>query len=248
VTITNSGAAPLHISGISAGGASPADFANTFNSCSTTTIAANASCSVSVTFSPIFSGARSETLFVSDDASNSPQSLSVFANAPAAFTVSSPASALSVSVNAGQSATFNLQLTPGLDFNGTIAFACSGAPIGASCQAPAAVTLNTGSPTSFTVTVPTSGGALMLPRDSTREWPSLPTPFSKVVLACVMVFWILVLQIYRAAPPTLLRFNVHAARWNAAGALMAITAFSPGDFRAARLRRRFCKQRAGAAG
>ena len=154
VTITNSGAAPLHISGIPRRrGASPADFANTFNACSTTTIAVNASCNVSVAFSPILSGARSETLFVSDDAPNSPQSVSVFANAPAAFTVSSPASALSVSVrNAEQSAAFNLQLTPGLDFNGTIAFACSGAPIGASCQAPAVVTLNTGVSTSFIVT------------------------------------------------------------------------------------------------
>ena len=197
VTITNSGAAPLHISGISAGGASTADFANTFNACSTTTIAANASCSVSVTFSPIFSGARSETLFVSDDAPNSPQSVSVFANAPPAFTVSSPASALSVSVNAGQSAIFNLQLTPGLDFNGTIAFACSGAPIGANCQAPAAVTLNTGVPTLFTVTVPTSGGALMLPREGMRKWPRPPTPSGIEALACVVMFWVLIFRFYR---------------------------------------------------
>jgi hypothetical protein len=196
VTITNSGAAPLHISGISAGGASPADFANTFNACSTTTIAANASCSVSVTFAPIFSGARSETLFVSDDAPNSPQSVSVFANAPPAFTVSSSAGALSVSVNAGQSATYNLQLTPGLDFNGTIAFACSGAPIGANCQAPASVTLNTGVPSSFTLTVPTSGGALMLPRDGIRTLPRPPTPSGTVALACVVVFWIVFFRFY----------------------------------------------------
>ena len=229
VTITNSGAAPLHISGISAGGGSPADFANTFNACSTTTIAANASCSVSVTFSPIFSGARSETLFVSDDAPNSPQSVSVFANAPPAFMVSSPASALSVSVNAGQSAMFNLQLTPGLDFNGTIAFACSGAPIGASCQAPASVTLNSGVPTSFMVTVPTSGGALMLPREGMRKWPRHPTPSGIEALACVVMFWVLIFRFYRETRGKPLNVSSQITRRNAIGALTLLL-FLPAIF------------------
>jgi hypothetical protein len=85
VAIINSGTTPMHISNISAAGNSPADFTNSVTSCSTATVAANASCTVSVTFSPLFSGPRSETLIVSDDAPNSPQVLTIFASAPGVF-------------------------------------------------------------------------------------------------------------------------------------------------------------------
>jgi hypothetical protein len=154
----------------------------------------------------------------------------VFANAPPAFTVSSSAGALFVSVNAGQSATYNLQLTPGLDFNGTIAFACSGAPIGANCQAPTSVTLNTGVPSSFTVTVPTSGGALMLPRDGMRTLPRPPTPSGTVALACVAVFWILVFRLYRVANGRRLNINSQVTHWSTFCALTAMLLFLPAIF------------------
>ena len=53
VTLTNSGTAPLSITGISMSGASSADFAET-DTCpvSPATLAVNASCTISVTFSP----------------------------------------------------------------------------------------------------------------------------------------------------------------------------------------------------
>jgi hypothetical protein len=197
VAITNTGTTSMHISNISAAGNSPADFSNSVASCSTATIAANASCTVTVTFSPVFSGPRSETLTVTDDAPNSPQVLNIFANAPPAFSISIPSNALSAAVYAGQSASYALQLTPGLDYNGTVSFTCTGAPSGATCQPPASVVLNTGAQATFTVTVVTSGGAMGAPNTASRRSPPTtvsPNPFAA---ALNVLFFILVLRLYR---------------------------------------------------
>jgi hypothetical protein len=190
----------MHISNISAAGNSPADFTNSVASCNAAALAANASCTVSVTFSPIFSKPRSETLTVTDDAPNSPQVLNIFANAPPAFSLSSPSTALSAAVSAGQSASYALQLTPGLDYNGTISFTCTGAPLGATCQTPASVVLNTGAPAAFTVTVVTSGGALVAlvaPKITSRRSPPTPPLPGVFTLALGALFFILVLRLYR---------------------------------------------------
>ena len=191
IAITNTGTTTMHISNISAAGNSPADFTNSVAACSTATVAANASCTVSVTFSPIFSGPRSETLTVTDDAPNSPQVLNIFASAPPSFSISSPSTALSTTVSAGQSGTYALQLTPGLDYNGTIAFACTGAPLGATCQAPASVTLNVGAPAALTVTIVTSGSAMVAPKIASRRSPHTP-PYpvrSPLHLPLCFLFW-----------------------------------------------------------
>jgi hypothetical protein len=74
VTVTNSGTAPLTISGISLAGTNPGDFAQT-NTCpvSPATLAASANCTVSVTFTPTAGGSRSASLSVADNAAGSPQ-------------------------------------------------------------------------------------------------------------------------------------------------------------------------------
>ena len=187
------------ISNIAATGNRPADFTNSVASCSTATVAANASCTVSVTFSPIYSGPHSETLAVTDDAPNSPQVLSIFASAPPAFSISSPSSALAASVSAGQPASYTLQLIPGLDYNGTISFSFTytGAPLGATCQAPSTVVLNTGAPAAFTVTVTTSGSAIVAPKFTSRRVPQPPTAPGVFTGALSMLFLILVLLLYR---------------------------------------------------
>jgi hypothetical protein len=70
-TITNNQAVALNISGISAGG----DFTQT-NTCGQP-VAPNGTCTISVYFTPSTSGARSATLTITDDASNSPQSVAL---------------------------------------------------------------------------------------------------------------------------------------------------------------------------
>jgi Abnormal spindle-like microcephaly-assoc'd, ASPM-SPD-2-Hydin len=71
VTLTNSGTAPLTISGITAS----ANFAET-NNCGST-LAAAANCTINVTFTPTTSGALSGTISVTDNASGSPQTVSL---------------------------------------------------------------------------------------------------------------------------------------------------------------------------
>ncbi len=84
VTLTNSGTAALTISSISVTGTDTTDFSQT-NTCGTT-LSVNASCSISVTFTPTASGTRAASVSVSDNAAGSPQSVPLTGNglAPAA--------------------------------------------------------------------------------------------------------------------------------------------------------------------
>jgi len=81
VTLSNNGSVPIAISGISTSG----DFAQT-NSCGST-LAAGTSCSITVTFAPETSGNRPGTLTVSDNASGSPQTVSLSGNGLLAYAV-----------------------------------------------------------------------------------------------------------------------------------------------------------------
>ena len=81
-TITNNQSSTLNISGISAGG----DFTQT-NTCQQP-LAAHASCTVSVFFTPSTTGNRTGTLTITDDANNSPQTVALAGiGASAAMTV-----------------------------------------------------------------------------------------------------------------------------------------------------------------
>jgi uncharacterized repeat protein (TIGR03803 family) len=75
VTLKNIGTASLTISGIAIAGTDPGDFAET-TTCGAS-LAAAASCTISVTFKPTTTGARSATLDVTDNASGSPQPVSL---------------------------------------------------------------------------------------------------------------------------------------------------------------------------
>lgn len=88
VTLTNSGSAALAISSVAVSGANAGDFAPT-TTCplSPSTLAAGASCTVSVTFSPAASGARSATLTIADNAPSGPQSLPVSGTGTTAATL-----------------------------------------------------------------------------------------------------------------------------------------------------------------
>ncbi|HZC04095.1 MAG TPA: choice-of-anchor D domain-containing protein [Ktedonobacterales bacterium] len=78
VTLTNTGTIPLAIYGITIGGANPGDFAQT-NTCpiSPGALAQGASCKISVRFTPSAQGARSANVSITDNATNSPQTVSL---------------------------------------------------------------------------------------------------------------------------------------------------------------------------
>jgi hypothetical protein len=91
VILSNSQAIPLNISSISFGGANPLSFSQT-NDCGTS-LPGGGTCTINVSFTPVISGPLSATLSVSDDANNSPQTVSLSGTATGSPTLGfSPAS------------------------------------------------------------------------------------------------------------------------------------------------------------
>jgi hypothetical protein len=136
VTVTNSGGAPLHITSILLGGANGGEFIMT-NGCTAVSYSVNASCTIGVSFAPLGTGSRSATITLTDDAPNSPQVINLGGNATPAVTLGpAPGGSTSATVSAGQTAVYNLQITPGAGYTGSVALAYSAPPLGANIQAP----------------------------------------------------------------------------------------------------------------
>jgi HYDIN/CFA65/VesB-like, Ig-like domain/Beta-propeller repeat/Cep192 domain 4/Abnormal spindle-like microcephaly-assoc'd, ASPM-SPD-2-Hydin len=74
-TLSNTGNGSLAINSIAVGGANSGDFAET-NTCGST-VSASSSCVITVTFTPAAAGSRSGTISISDNASNSPQTVAL---------------------------------------------------------------------------------------------------------------------------------------------------------------------------
>jgi hypothetical protein len=113
--------------------------------------------------------------------------------------VTTAAAGLTATVSAGQTASYSVQLTPGTDFSGSVALTCGGAPLGATCQAPATVVLNTNAVAMFTVTVPTSGKATIFPNTGTQEWLRVVFLRSTTLVALALILGMFILAIYRGA-------------------------------------------------
>jgi len=86
VTLTNGQSVTLNINSIGFTGTGSPDFAQT-NTCGGS-VPAGGVCTISVTFTPTAAGSRSATLAVTDDAGNSPQSVSVTGTGVIAVTLS----------------------------------------------------------------------------------------------------------------------------------------------------------------
>jgi hypothetical protein len=186
LTVSNTGTGPLHITAIGVSGLNAGDFSVAGSNCLGAAVAVSASCTIPVTFSPLASGIRTTTLTITDDAANSPQVVTLNGTAVTAVTIVAASGAtLSVSVSAGKTAQFNLQATPGAGFNGTLSFACSGAPMGANCTAPS-VTITNGATANFTVTVTTSGSALVVPA-APRTIRSRPADYAPAAMLLLLL-------------------------------------------------------------
>jgi sugar lactone lactonase YvrE len=110
-TLTNTGNATLSITGITIGGANSSDFAIATggNACGTT-LAANASCSIYVTFTPASAASFSSTLSVADNATGSPQTSTITGTgtappAPVATLAPNPVAFASQAIGATSAAT-----------------------------------------------------------------------------------------------------------------------------------------------
>jgi hypothetical protein len=210
ITLTSSGTGPLHITSVTTGGTNASDFSLT-NNCTAPSYAVGATCTIGVSLSPMATGARAAFITITDDAPNSPQTISLGATVTAALTISPAApGSTSVTVTAGQTATFNLLLTPGPGFAGSASFACAGAPAAATCAAPS-VQLAGATPVSYVVTVATTANTLIV---SPPQAPQLP-PFIWLqvfaLLACCGVF-------------VLLHYASRLQRWSSSAALLRVAA------------------------
>lgn len=96
ILLSNSGTVPLNISTIAVSGANAGDFGQS-NTCGTS-VAAGANCSLAVTFAPSAAGPRSATITITDDATGSPQTISLSGNGVVAITTTSLISSVNPSV------------------------------------------------------------------------------------------------------------------------------------------------------
>ena len=141
-------------------GVNTADFSITSTTCGSS-LAANTSCERRGVFSPLAAGVRTTALILADNASGSPQSVTIngtaagrchlhFNGRDKRFGHSRPTRSLLHASDAGD----RLQRR--------VAFTCAGSPTGAACNAPG-VTLSNNATTNFSVTVTTSGSASLTP-------------------------------------------------------------------------------------
>jgi uncharacterized repeat protein (TIGR03803 family) len=171
VTLTNSGSGSLAISGITTTG----DFAET-NNCPGS-LAANAFCGIDVTFTPTATGTRAGTLSIADNASGSPQKVSLLGSGMDFSLAVASGSSSSITVAAGGTASDSLTLTPEGGFNQPVSFACTGAPSKATCTvSPASVTPDGTNPAQVNVKVTTTAASLDPP--GPRGGPLPPGAFS----------------------------------------------------------------------
>jgi hypothetical protein len=105
VTLTNTGATALSFSGITITGTNSGDFTQT-NNCGTS-LAANSTCTINVTFAPTAGGSRSATLTITDNAPGSPQAVSLAGTGLAPAVTLSPQSLSFANQLIGTSSTAN---------------------------------------------------------------------------------------------------------------------------------------------
>ena len=136
------------------------DFAET-NAC--TTINPGSTYNISVTFKPTALGSRSGSLAITDNDASESQTVALTGAAIDLEIAPSGSSSTGATINAGQTATYNLQAAP-TGFTGNVSLTCSGAPAAASCTInPNPVVVNGVNAAQFTVTVMTTARSILAP-------------------------------------------------------------------------------------
>ena len=207
-TLTNNSASALSLSttDFTFTGTNPNDFTQT-NDC-VPQVPAGASCQINVAFAPQGTGARAAVLQVTDADPSSPQTAQVSGTGDDFEITLAPNASATQNVVPGNSATFNLQITPDATFSGTATPACPLQLANNSLPCtikPTTVSVTAGQPAPFTVTIATVGPntpALLAPAQ--RKFPR--GPLSAALLAafaamCLLfVFFARRRQSQRAGP------------------------------------------------
>ena len=168
VTLNNTGSATLSVSSIATVG----DFSES-NNCGLG-VPVGGSCQIAVVFAPSASGTRTGTLTIMDNASGSPQKVSLIgtgANPSLGLGLPTGGSG-SDTVTAGATAAYTLTIG-GEGLAGTGSLTCTGAPTGAACSVPTTVNISSTSAASLKVSVTTTSrtmGALRSPAFHRLGW------------------------------------------------------------------------------
>ncbi|HLQ32217.1 MAG TPA: choice-of-anchor D domain-containing protein, partial [Chloroflexota bacterium] len=173
VTLTNGGTVMLTITSVDPSG----DFAPAAGTtCKNgTSVAAGASCTISVTFTPTATGTRNGAITIADNAPNAPHAIALTGIGTDFSITTPPGSTNTATISAGQAATYTMTLAPSGGFNDTITMSCSGAPPGGACSvSPSAFTLNT--TTKITITVTTTARSNAVPVSGPQGVPPLVAP------------------------------------------------------------------------
>jgi len=140
--LRNSGAAPLTITSIAVTGASSSTFVESDNCVSASPLAVNATCTITVTFAPTTPGNDTATVAISDNATGSPQGITLSGTGvvPPDYGVS--ASTPTQSVVAGGIATYGISVQSIGGYTGSVLLSVTGLPPNATASfSPNPVTL-----------------------------------------------------------------------------------------------------------
>ena len=187
VTVTNTGDPELTIASMSVSG----DFTLGNGTCGAQ-VAPDGSCTVNITFKPMATGNRTGTLTISDNAPGTPHTVALSGTGTDFSLGAASGGSTSATVNAGQTATYNLQIAP-TGFSGSVALSCTwtgSQPRGTNCTvSPTSVNLDGTNPAPFTATVTTMARSLAGPRPD--SWPPARIGHRAVPL----VVWLLGLMV-----------------------------------------------------
>jgi hypothetical protein len=157
VQLVNTGNASMTLNSVGIAGTNGPDFHQT-NNCGSS-LAAGASCTVNVSFTPAAGGLRTASVSVSDSVSGTPQLVPIFGSG-SDFQISAMAFS-PASIAAGSSSTSTVSIISLGGFSGTVTLSCaSGLAAGVSCSFnPATVTASSAGAVSSTLTVNTTASA-----------------------------------------------------------------------------------------
>ena len=145
VTLTNTGNSNLVISTAALGGTNATDFATSADTCTGATLAPQAVCSVSITFTPAATGGRSASLSFQDNAASSPQEVNLTGTGtpvPRIAISVTPSSVTLIEGGSSQTVTVNITAT---NYTGTVTLATSTLPTGVTATITQPNTGNSGS-------------------------------------------------------------------------------------------------------
>lgn len=195
-TLTNNSNAAISGIAVSTIGLAPSDFVVSSNSC-TTTLNAGAGCMINLAFAPTATGPRTATLVVTYTGATTPLASSVAGTGDDYQITFASGQLTEISVNAGDTGTFMLQVVPDNIFTGTVNFICPGnLPMQTTCTfSPASVNVTTpGTAVPFSVAfmtmsrVPVKKGAVPMRGGSGGNFIARGAIGAFVLIAVIVLF------------------------------------------------------------